>query len=138
METDDTMLLEYQEKIRMLAGKKIINFTGLSNTDLKYKYGTANITILTQYDENFTKLARELYNWGRYLYEHQFTDEAVTVLEYAISCKTDVSGNYKLLANIYKERGDSNKIHALLDHARDIPSLMKNTIIASLENLLEP
>ena len=48
------------ELLNKLSGKKIVNFTGFSNTDLKLEYGAANLTELSQYDENYTLYARTI------------------------------------------------------------------------------
>lgn len=136
MDTNDSKLMEYQQKIQKLARQEIVNLTGYSNTDLKYMYGTANITDLTRFDENYTLLARTLFQWGNYLYQQNYAAEAVTVLEYAISCKTDVSGTYRLLAKIYKAQGSCDKIEELIQSAQSLPSMMKNPILASLKEIL--
>ena len=47
------------QMLKSLEGKKIVNLNNISNTDLKLTYGTANINILTEYDENFLVLCRE-------------------------------------------------------------------------------
>ena len=46
----------YISDLNDLSKSKIVNLTGLTNTDLKLQYGTANITILTEYDFNYTNL----------------------------------------------------------------------------------
>ncbi len=43
---------EYHEKLRELSGKKIVNFAGYSNTELKLEYGAPNINLLSEYDRN--------------------------------------------------------------------------------------
>lgn len=57
---NDPRVSECIMQLRELEGKKILNCTGYSNTDLKLKYGTANITKLSEYDLNYTTLVRNL------------------------------------------------------------------------------
>ena len=52
-DTDETPLDEVlrsdQEAIRSFEDKKMVNFTGISNTDLKETYGVANLTVLVKF-----------------------------------------------------------------------------------------
>lgn len=133
--TTDEVLLEYQERIIALSEQKIVNLTGISNTDLKLQYGAPNITTLMSFDQNFILLAGTLYKWAAHLYELGLKNEAAIVLEFGISCKTDVKGNYVLLAQIYQENGYPEKIDHLIEVARTLNSLMKNPIITHLEEI---
>ena len=65
----DDILKECEQQVLTLKEKKILNLTGISNTDLKLKYGPANLPLLTQYDQNFTLLVRTLNTWGQRLNE---------------------------------------------------------------------
>lgn len=129
-------IISYQNEIKALADKTIVNLTGMSNTDLKLTYGAANLDILSEYDRNFTELVRLLYMWGQNLYDNGKVNDAKTVLEFAIDCKTDVSKNYILLANIYKDKGELSKINNLINSANGLNSLMKNSIINNLKSML--
>jgi len=134
-DTPDEDLDRIQKMIETLSTKQIVNLTGKSNTDLKLEYGPANLTSLTTFDQNFTLLARTINQWGKYLYEHGKISDAQTVLEFGISCKTDVSQNYLLLASIYKEQNEVQKIEHLIDVANSLETLMKNSIISSLKSI---
>ena len=69
------------------------------------------------------------------MYEHGKTTDAQTVLEFGISCKTDVSQSYILLATIYKEQDQLEKIDFLIQSADSLETLMKNSIISSLKSI---
>lgn len=131
-DTENEILQECQKTIRSLSEQKIVNLTGISNTDLKLQYGVANITVLSEYDQNFTVLARTLCAWGKELYGLGLKKEAAVVLEFGISCKTDIKSNYMLLADLYIEDHEPDKIDALTETAKTLNSLMKNSILASL------
>ncbi len=66
--------------LRELSKNPIVNLTGYTNTDLKLKYGTANITILTEYDQNYTLFARTLQKWAELLNQDGFIEEAQVLL----------------------------------------------------------
>ncbi len=132
METDDDELAAIQEEIRQVAKRKIVNFTGISNTELKLKYGAPNLDALSEFDNNYTTLVQILYRWGQYLSEHSFQKEAICVLEYGVSCNTDIRGHYLLLANLYLNTSQSSKIQSLIDQAETLNSLNRNSIIRGL------
>ena len=48
------------DKINDLRDKTLVNLTGMSNTDLKHKYGILNFKKLSEYDDNFTKFVSML------------------------------------------------------------------------------
>lgn len=130
---DDETIASCLKELESLKDEKIVNFTGYSNTDLKLEYGTANITVLSQYDQNYTLFVRALHSWGTRLYELGYKDEALTVLEYAIATRTDISGTYYLAASIYHEKGQLNKIKHLLFVADTLQSAMKGPIVRTLK-----
>ena len=59
-ELEDERVNEYITELKGLKGKRILNCTGQTNTDLKLEYGAANITKLTEYDGNYTILVRTI------------------------------------------------------------------------------
>lgn len=130
---DDEQVSEYREILNSLSDSKIVNFTGITNTDLKLQYGAPNIDLLSKYDQNYTVLARTLNKWAAYIYEKGYPNEAREILEFAVSTRTDVSGSYKLLCRIYKEENAPEKIKALYPAAESVNSLMKNTIFHILQ-----
>lgn len=136
-ETDDPDLQRLQDTIHSLSEKEILNLSGLSNTELKMNYGPSNLERLSTSDSNFTELTRALSNWGSYLYEHNARSEARTVLEYGIQCKTEIKNNYILLAKIYVENHESQKITELLSQAESLNTLMKSSIISALQTIMD-
>ena len=124
-------------EIKLLAGKKIVNLTGISNTDLKLKYGAANLPILTEYDQNFTALCKSLYDLGCEYKNAGLENEAVTTLNIAIAIGSDISGNYTTLAEMYAEKGLFVEIQRLINSAGNIRSLTKNSTISKLQDILD-
>ncbi len=93
---DDNLIAECIKDLTRLCDESIVNFTGLTNTDLKLKYGPANLPFLQQCDLNYTQLVRILNTWASRLFELNDHDSALAVSEYAISLKADVSNIYYL------------------------------------------
>lgn len=119
-----------------LADCRIINLTGISNTELRLTYGTANLDPLTTYDHNFTVLIRTLQKWGTLLASAGKKDDAITVLSYAINIGSDIAATYAILARLYKERGELFKIEELKTSAEELTTLMKPSILRDLDQLM--
>ena len=121
------------QTIKQLSTRKIVNLTGLTNTDLKLQYGAPNITLLMEYDQNYTLLARTMQTIGEELFKAGYISESKTILEFAISTRTDVSQSYFLLADIYEHDGESDKIEELIQTAETINSALKKSIVRTLQ-----
>ena len=124
-----------REEIAALSEKKIVNLTGISNTDLKLTYGTANLPLLSEYDENYARLARVLNKYGRLLRESGDKDRAAEILEFAISTGTDISESYINLALIYKDAGRVSDIDNLLSQAQALNSMTGASLVRSLSEI---
>lgn len=133
---DDPQIMEAVSDLKGLSDEKIVNFTGLTNTDLKLEYGPANLPFLQKCDFNYTHLVRVLQDWAKRLYDLDRHDDALTVLLFSLECKTDISSAYYLTADIYTEKGTPEKINDLIETAESINSLMKNNIIENLKKRL--
>lgn len=130
---EDEKVSECLQILKELGTLKIVNFTGITNTDLKLSYGAPNINLLTEYDQNYTLLARTLQNWAEILYADGYLEEAQSILEFAVSTRTDVSKSYYLLADIYKQKGEPEKIASLIAVAGNLNSALKNVIVRTLK-----
>ncbi|MCR4763979.1 MAG: hypothetical protein K5696_10665 [Lachnospiraceae bacterium] len=130
-----------EDTVYRLAEEKIVNLTGISNTDLKLRYGTANITPLTQYDLNYLELARALQKWGKELYASHCYSEARTVLEFAIDTRTDVTQTWHLYIECIRYHaglsdGESRAVlQSRIPIAESLESLSKDAILAELKSV---
>ena len=133
LNTDQDDIRECVDIILTLSTQTIVNLTGYTNTDLKLMYGAPNITALTEYDQNYTLLARTLQKWAALLHAQGHITQARTILEFAVSTRTDVSGTYRLLADIYKDSGESEKVAGLMEAAQALPDFSRNIITRLLQ-----
>jgi len=124
-------------------GAKIANLTGLSNTDLKLEWGTANLPALTEFDDNYTTLVKALHAWGKGLLEAGFYKEATEVLEFSVSTRSDIRATYELLVDLYQTKlglsltESRQKIAALEQIASQLSTLNKNQILRFLQEALQ-
>lgn len=109
----DRVVTECIETLESLTAQKIVNLTGYTNTDLKLEYGTANITALSEYDQNYTVLVRTLQKWADVLIEAGYPEEACVLMEFAVDTGTDISHTYYKLAEYYSSRGEDDRIRRL-------------------------
>ncbi|MDF2539355.1 MAG: hypothetical protein K0S76_2376 [Herbinix sp.] len=131
----DATINSYRDIIHKLSDKKILNLTGITNTELKLKYGVSNLNSLSECDNNYTTLVSMLHKWGEALYHKNNIPEALAVLEYAVSCNSDVSKTYKLLAIIYKEHNTPEKIDTLIHILSYVKLLHTDTVIDELNRI---
>ena len=75
--SDDEELTDYENDLKTLASRKILNLSHQSNTDLKLAYGPANLPALSEYDQNYTTLLRNLVAYADCLIKNGFKSEAV-------------------------------------------------------------
>lgn len=130
---DNTEVLECIDILESLTSRKIVNFTGWSNTDLKLEYGTANLEVLTEYDQNYTVLVRTLQKWADHLIEGGYKKEASKLMEFAVSTNTDISRTYYSLAEYYASLGQYREIDRLRTVAENLQSANRNVIVKHLQ-----
>lgn len=126
-------LKEILSRLIALENEKIVNLNEYTNTDLKFKYGVANLPLLTQWDTNYSELITLLHNYGNLLYQDGYEPSALLVFEYAVSIGTDISATYMLLAKIYAHMGQTEKIEALKKEAEHISTSRKDSIVRKLQ-----
>ncbi len=119
--------------LNSLSSLKIVNFTGLTNTELKLEYGAPNITLLTEYDQNYTLLVRTLQTLAEESYKAGLFPQAEEILEFAVSTGTDVRQSYFLLADLYVRNGRPEKIEELIAAADSLNTVIKSTIVRTLK-----
>ena len=132
------MRTEAEKELGTLCEQKMLNLTGLSNTDLKMQYGVQNLEELSQYDDNFTKFVRLLPDYADELIANDQITEAKRLLEFGIEHKADSKAAFILLAKLYKRLGQEDKIQHLILVAGELNSLSQLPIISALQEIQNP
>ncbi len=125
----DETVNSYRDILKELSGHKALNLSSYSNTELKLRFGLANISQLTDYDNNYTLLVSILQKWAERLNKLGYGKDAISVLEYALACHTDVINSYLLLTQLYHSNGEPDKI-------MDLIKAVTNTDIHDKERLI--
>lgn len=123
--------------IRELDTKQIVNLSQYTNTELKLKYGVANLDVLSACDERFTTLIRTLYQWSCLLLNSGHLDAAIQVAEYSIDIGSDISGCYYMLADYYNSIQDTTALNRLRESADKLTGLNANAIKDYLNKSME-
>lgn len=128
---------ESEKTLLRLSSEKMLNLTDQSNTDLKLKYGVANLERLSEYEANFTKYVAALGTYTKELIEDGQRDAAKELLELAVSQHADSCPVYTQLARLYCEDGQPQKVQALIDNAKNLESISGRIITGKLQELLD-
>lgn len=132
---EESKMKEIPTLLLSLEQKKIVNLNYITNTELKAAYGAGNLTLLTEYDQNYTDLITTLQEYASLLAQKGYIIPALRVLETAFAAGTDISTSYSLAASIYKEQGQEEKIHELTAKAEALNSPRKNAIVRMLHKV---
>lgn len=133
VQKEEEEIRKQQEILRSLEDRKIVNLNGISNTDLKLRYGVANFPIVSEFDANYTTLLCAVSAWGTKLYEAGEKKAAKTVLEYSVSIGSDIRSDYLNLADLYEQENAYDKIDALIESAQALTSLTGKALLKELK-----
>lgn len=125
-----------EKKLTELSSKKMLNLTGLTNTDLKLQYGAANLEALSEYDNIFTTFVQTVPVYAEELTEAGQAEAARELLEFAVSYQADSGSIFLQLAELYTQSGQPDKIQGLIDSAEKLPSLEGPIIARKLKAYL--
>ena len=136
-DTTDEYEIQLENNVKKFADKKLLNLSGLTNTDIKLLYGSGNLVLLSSYDQNYTLLLRDLNKWGAYLFQKERYSDSKTVLEYALSLGSDITETYTTLAKIYLSEDSPEKVQKLIEQISESDAYLKDSIKLSLIKLLQ-
>ena len=118
------------------AEKTMVNFNGISNTDLKLQYGTANLNLLSEYDANYMDFIALLPKYAEELVSAGHTATAQMLLEFAIDTNADSRKIYAQLIAIYQETNQPEKLEYLMQASNSLPEMTKALIQNDLSAIL--
>lgn len=136
-DTAGEAVCEAQDKVRQILVHPILSLNGMTNTEIKLKYGIANFDYLSACDQNYLLLIRTLDQWGTALYQEADYPAATAVLEYALEIGSDISRTYHTLATIYAESDQIEKVQSLIDRIQNSDSFMRDAITSQLTKIIQ-
>lgn len=135
VDSDDPKEVSLQNEVKKSGERKMIDLSAYTNTDLKEKYGPANLEELSDCDQSYLLFTRNLSLWGTYVYEKEDYTRAKVIMEYAKSIGSDISSVYTTLGNIYAREGDFHKVDALIAEVENSDFALKTSILKTLKLL---
>ena len=135
--SNDEKVIEIETQLKELSTHKLLNLSGVSNTDLKLTYGTSNFETMSQIGEDFDKTCILLNSYAKALVEAGMENDAVNVLEFAIGIGTDISESYIMLSDCYKKRSQTEKLSFLRERILNSNLLLKNSILNKIDDSTE-
>lgn len=135
VESSDAKEISLQNEVRKNGQRKMIDLSAYTNTDLKEKYGPANLEELSDCDQSYLLFTRNLSLWGTYVYEKKDYIRAKVIMEYAKNIGSDISSVYTTLGNIYAREGDFKKVDALIEEVEASDFALKASILKTLKLL---
>lgn len=130
--SDDEDVIEIEKELQELSTHRLLNLTGVSNTDLKITYGTPNFETMSKIGDDFDRMCVLVNKYAEVLFEAERFDDVITVLEFAVGVGTDVSESYTLLAKCYKNKEMNEKLDMLKDQINQSNLLLKNSILEKI------
>lgn len=135
-EKKQSKIEKYRKEIEYLSDKQMLNLIGISNTELKEKYGVANLELLSTYDQNYGKMFSNLQWYSSEIYD-EYPKEAVAIMEYMVNTGTDIISTYDLLGKYYVQKNDRVSFDNLFSKIPDKNSVSGKTIVSKLNQILE-
>jgi len=129
-------LYTYQENCRLLSIEPMMNLTNMLNSEVRLKYGTAQLDLIESYENNYNQYVKNLLNWATGLYELNQKQEASDILREAISIGSDVSHVYLLMGKIYAETDQQVALLKLIAHVENSHYALRNKILEGLNTSL--
>lgn len=127
-----TLHTEAEKELLSLEGRKMLNLTSYSNTELKLMYGVSNLDALTNYESAYVKMIASILVYSKELLDAGDTENTQKLLEFAVSCRDDSPKIYASLASLYRETGQAERIQELITAAEGLESGSKDMILSHL------
>ena len=133
---DDPRIREYQETLENLTKKRVINLSGISNTDIRLAYGSKNMEELSRADELFIILCRNLNALSSAYLRAGYREEACRLLQFAVSSGSDIRETWSMLGQYYLDNGNATALKLLIDRAGKLDDSLnvKKDILKSLND----
>lgn len=133
---EDPYMVEMENAIKTLSEEKLLNLTGLSNTDVKLKFGANHFDEATLAGEKYDELIKNLVNYAIELDDHGFSSESEKMLEYLIGIDCDMKSAYITLGKLYASGNKIGKIKDLIERVDSSSLSIKNATKTQLSELL--
>lgn len=126
-------LMRQQTYLLGLVTRPMVNFSHLSNTDLRLQYGAAALKEIEDYEDNYNNYIKTLYTLAKELMDSGEKDLASIYMEEGLRINTDIRKHYILAAKYYDSIQSYHKINELINQAEQLHLLTKNALVEELK-----
>ena len=130
--------LHYQQvthQLKELSSMDLMNYSDLTNTEIRIRFGTANQTVIAQNEANYNRFLKVLAEYGYLMLEFEEVEEAIIAFEECVRLGSDYSNHYLTLAHLYLQKNQDYKVSKLKEKAQALNSLNKSVILKKLATL---
>ncbi|MBR1445246.1 MAG: hypothetical protein IJ583_17130 [Firmicutes bacterium] len=134
---ENKRIIKKQTAVSKKSAFKMIRFPEvMTNTDIKLNYGANNFDMLIMYEEHYNGYIRALLEWGEELIKMDMSDDAQMVLQNAVDFNSDLGKTYTLLAKIYYEKNEREKLKDLASAAKRSRLKLKDKTVKEIEGYI--
>lgn len=126
----------HEARVIASGAEPMLDLHHMTNTDIKIEYGPANFPVISKYDQNYMYFTRDVFNWGKFLYDNKQYDKARIVLEYSLTLSKELSGAYTMLGMIYKDNDEIELISGLIHQAEESDTITSKSTCNTLKNII--
>jgi len=131
----DLVLYEsLKSKLLELSTKDMMNFSHLTNTEIRLQFGTANQTAIADNESAYNTYLKTLADYGKFMNEQGELNEAIIALEECIRMKSEYSRHYLFLAQLFAIIKNEEAFHQLCEKASTIDTTKQTNIHQKLIN----
>lgn len=130
--SNDEEVIAIENELRELSTHKLLNLTGVTNTDLKLTYGVPNFETMSKIGDDYDRVTVLLNKYAEKLMEAGRIDDVIAVLEFAVGTGTDISESYTMLANCYKQKNLGPKLDLLKNQVEQSSLFFKDSILEKI------
>ncbi|MCT4612057.1 MAG: hypothetical protein N4A47_01650 [Clostridia bacterium] len=132
----ESIAFKKQESVEDLINLPMVSsIKGLSNEEIKIKFGSNNFDKITAYEQNYYTFLHALNDWALLLKKADHFQEAIIILEEALILKSDIIKTYILLSDLYKETGQQEALEGLKEYLTTNNVIDNNKIKEYINNL---
>ena len=128
----DEKVIEIENELQELSTHRLLNLTGMTNTDLKLAYGVPNFETMSKIGDDFDRTCVLLNKYAESLMEANRIDDVISVLEFAVGVGTDISESYTMLAQCYKAKQMDTKLDLLRNQVEQSSLFLKDAILQKI------
>lgn len=133
---EDPSIVEMEEKIKVLSTEKLLNLTGVSNTDVKLRFGVNHFDEAVACGEKYDELIGLLVNYAIGLDDHGFSEESANILEYLVKNDCDIKAAWIALGKHYASKSEFDKIKSLIEKVDSSKLSIKSATKQQLTDML--